>query len=493
MSTLEILQNGEATKVTFAAPTLLQTLLNEHGFLETQPCGGRGVCGKCRVELSGLVSPPNKAELKAGTRLSCQAVLLGDAQVTLAPTVKNKIEISTPKILPTLPLADGICAAVDIGTTTIAVKLYRTTDGAELSSAAELNPQCSIAADVMGRIGAALNSSSKLLKNLVCGAIDRLLKAACASAEIEAEAVSFAVITGNTTMLYLLTGRNVECLSCAPFNADHLFGEKTELAGRTVYYPPCINAFVGADIICAVLAAEMHLKSEISLLCDIGTNGELALWKNGKLYVTSTAAGPAFEGAGISFGCGSIDGAIDRVWIENGEIRAHTINDKKAVGICGSGLIDAIAVFLKTEQIDETGATEKKFLQLRDGVGITGQDIRAVQLAKAAIAAGIKTLLEFAGADLNEVSALYIAGGFGTHLNVRSAGEIGLIPSTLANKARVLGNGALTGAAKIIMNKNLLETAQQLSSCSVHLNLGGNPTFNRNYMEEMLFGECDAQ
>lgn len=168
-------------------------------------------------------------------------------------------------------------------------------------------------------------------------------------------------------------------LSAAPFQADCLFGTDTELWGARAYLPPCMNAFVGADITCAVLASGMCQSPETALLCDLGTNGELALWSGGRLYVASTAAGPAFEGAGIS---------------------------------CGSGLIDAVAAGLELGLIDETGAVERE-LRLTGSLSLTQGDIRAVRLAKAAIAAGIETLLEAAGLSPGAVEAVYLAGGFG--------------------------------------------------------------------------------
>ena len=242
------------------------------------------------------------------------------------------------------------------------------------------------------------------------------------------EALDALVLTGNTTMLYLLTGRNPEPLSHAPFVADCLFDMESRVLERNAYLPPCMNAFVGADISCAVLAAGQCDKDAVSLLVDIGTNGEIALWKDGTLYVASTAAGPAFEGAGISCGCASLRGAIDRVWLQDGQLRAHTIGEQRAVGICGSGLIDAVAMLLEKGEIDETGATESERLELRDGIALLPKDIRAVQLAKAAIAAGIETLMQSAGVGPEHIETLYIAGGFGSHLDVRSAAAIGLFP-----------------------------------------------------------------
>jgi len=295
------------------------------------------------------------------------------------------------------------------------------------------------------------------------------------------------VVAGNTTMLYLLVGRNPECLSHAPFEADHLFDAEDTLFGIPTYYPPCMNAFVGADITCAVVASGMCNQSDTALLCDIGTNGEIALWKEGKLYVTSTAAGPAFEGAGISCGCGSVPGAIDRVWVENGAIAAHTLGEQPVVGVCGSGLIDAVAAFLETEDIDETGAAELDELPLRDGICLRPKDIRAVQLAKAAIAAGIQTLLQLANVPESEIRQLYIAGGFGSHLNVDSAAAIGLIPKSLVSRVLIIGNGSLSGAAEMLLHSAQQAGGRVLAKESQHVNLGGNPKFNENYMEQILF------
>ena len=159
------------------------------------------------------------------------------------------------------------------------------------------------------------------------------------------------------------------------------------------------------------------------------------------------------------------------------------------MGICGSGLIDAIAAFLETEQIDETGAAEEDELPLRDGIALQPRDIRAVQLAKAAIAAGIQTLSECAGASYDEIQTLYIAGGFGSHLNVASAAAIGLIPQELTGKVKVIGNASLSGSGQLLLNKDSIAAAEAIASGAVHLNLGGNSNFNEHYMEQMFFPE----
>lgn len=483
MFKLTITQGGETKTVPFEGPAKLSELLRQAGVWTPHPCGGRGSCGKCAVTVTGAVSPPNAAETRAGTRLSCQIVLLGDAAVTL-PDAQNDARIETESIetIQALHPMEGLYgAAVDIGTTTLAAKLFDLQTGECLGTSSRLNPQTSAAADVMGRIGAAMNGGLESLQAQVTEAIADMLR------ETGGPAPDALVLTGNTTMLYLLTGRNPEPLSHAPFEADTLFGTEREVLGKRAYLPPCMNAFVGADITCAVLASGMCGKEETAMLCDIGTNGEIALWHNRTLYVTSTAAGPAFEGAGISCGCGSVPGAVDQVTVEDGQLCVHTIDGGKAVGVCGSGLIDAVAAGLEMEEIDETGLLENGELSLSDGVALQQKDIRAVQLAKAAIAAGISVLLDTAGVSADDVKRFYIAGGFGSHLNVPSAVRIGLLPESFSEQVQVLGNAALSGAAMALLDRSQREKLEEIAARSKHVNLGGSPRFNEAYVDEMFF------
>lgn len=490
MSVLTLIQNGCRREIPFSAPQPLQQILHTAGIAAEHPCGGRGICGKCAVRLEGAVSEPNEAEKAAGTRLSCQAVLYGDGTVWLSDSAPlEQIETVSSSYTARAPMPGEFGAAVDIGTTTIALTLCRLSDGTVLGSCACENPQRSIASDVIGRIEAALSGQLSVLQDMVLSAVQTLLTKACQAAAIPESKVESLVITGNTTMLYLLTGKDPTALSRAPFQADCLFGYETAVLGKAAYLPPCMDAFVGADITCAVLSSQMTSMSGTALLCDIGTNGEIALWKGQQLCVTSTAAGPAFEGAGISCGCGSIRGAIDRVWLENGTVCCHTIGQVPAVGLCGSGLIDAVAAFLKTEDIDEAGAMEVPELVLAADVRLLKRDIRAVQLAKAAIAAGIQTLLETTGTEEADISDFYICGGFGTHLDLTSAAAIGLIPAALADQARVLGNAALAGALMLLLDCGARAQAETLAASARQLNLGGNPKFNENYIDQMFFPE----
>lgn len=489
MPVLTICQGPQTTQVTFAPGTPVYQVLAQAGIHLAQPCGGRGVCGKCAVELSGGVSAPTPQEQRMGVRLGCQAVLEGDAQIILPVEQPMDVEGGqTRRRRVSSPLGANYGAAVDIGTTTLAVQLYDLRSGECLAAQGMLNPQTSVAADVIGRIDAALKGRLQAQQGQIQSALRTMLQVCAARAEIAAEQIDGLVVTGNTTMLHLLTGRSPEALSHAPFEAEHLFGEDAALFEKTAYMPPCLHAFVGADITCAVLASGMCDKAETALLCDVGTNGELALWKDGVLYVTSTAAGPAFEGAGISCGCSSVRGAIDRVWVEDGQVRVHTIGEEAPRGLCGSGLIDAIAALLEEEIIDETGAMEEDY-PLAPGVVLTRGDVRAVQLSKAAIAAGIQCLLEAAGCDMDDVARVYLAGGFGSHMNLASAARIGLMPEELIDRVQVVGNAALDGAAALLTDGTLKAATEAIRRCARHVDLGGKPRFNELYMEAMFFGE----
>ena len=485
MPKLTIRQGGYQTEIDFSGtPLLADTLV---GQAPAQPCGGRGTCGKCAVAaLMGAVSLPNAFERRAGARLACQARLLGDCAVVLPEaacwtgmvTDASDIALGQP-----MPGRYGV--AVDLGTTTLAARVFDLRSGHALGNGALVNPQTAVAADVMGRLSAALAGGLPRLNELALAAVAGVVSQACAEASVPG--VDCMVVAGNTVMLYLLTGRDPRSLCIAPFEADFLFGGETHLAGIQTYLPPCSGAFMGADLTCAALATGLCNQPDTVLLMDIGTNGELMLWHDGRLYAASTAAGPAFEGGEISRGCGGVRGAIDKVWLENGALGARVIGGGAAVGICGSGLIDAVAALLALGRVDATGAAEAPTFALRDGVCLTAVDIRAVQLAKAAIAAGVDTLLQVAGVSPAGVKRLELAGGFGSRLNVTSAAAIGLIPAALVGKARAVGNASLAGASALLLDKRLRAKAEAIAHSAQIVQLGGDAGFERRFLAAMAF------
>ncbi len=405
--------------------------------------------------------------------------------MSVLTVIKDDNEISVPQS------ANAVFkygAAVDLGTTTVVLKLY-SADGACVGEAAAINPQRDFSADVIGRISKALQGEGEKLQKSITHCISRLLSKACSSAGIHNTDVARMVITGNTAMLYLLTGRDPLSISRFPFRADYLFGEWTEFLGIKTYLTPCISAFVGGDTVSALLASGMLCKDETAILCDMGTNGEIALYKDGRLYVTSVAAGPAFEGGEISCGCAGTDGAVYRVWEEDGEVYSHTIGNLPAVGICGSGIIDAANAFLQGEYIDTHGTVLRPLVIKAKGndLCLNQADIRALQLAKAAMAAGIECMLSRTGTDAADIKTLYLSGAFGVKIDPQSAVNIGLFPRELKDKIRFMGNCALSGASEMLFDNSSFGVAKDLAAKAKTLFLGGSKDFNQSFIENMCF------
>ncbi len=472
-----------------------------------KPCGGHGKCGKCRVTAKGELSSVTETErafltdkeIRRGVRLACMTRVLGDCEI-ITDGDESEVRVVSDGITAvteTDPAFTEYGVAVDVGTTTLAVKLYDA-QGNILSSATALNPQSLFGADVISRIEAAISGEDTALASCIRKAIDGLINNLAVKAGVLPERIDGAVITGNTVMLYLLTGTSVEPFSHAPFKVPVLFGETvsasslslTSLKPETqVYLPPCISAFVGADITCAILSSGL-CGGETAMLADIGTNGELALFHEGRLTVCSTAAGPAFEGVGISMGMQGSDGAIDKVSEENGKLSAHVIGNVSPVGICGSGLVDAAACMLKTGVLEEDGYLEDVF-DVFGGVVLTPKDVRMLQLAKSAIYGGIMTLLDSEGIAPEDVRKFYIAGGFGYYLNADNAASIGLIPRALAARSSAVGNAALGGASMLLLNASKRDECRRLAEIASLRELSANPVFERFYVEGMIFGSND--
>lgn len=474
------------------------------GSVLSMPCGGHGRCGKCRVVAKGALSPVSEAErrllsreeIEQGVRLACCTTVEGDCSVEVAG--RDNGQIRNAGDMPDIALnpAFANCGFVlDIGTTTLAARLYDT-KGTLLAEGSRLNPQAGWGADVISRIEADLRGEGGKLTQAICGAMDGLLEELAAKAQRKPEEIDGLAVTGNTVMLHLLTGTSTEPLSHAPFAAQRLFGETVTAKAlglvsvppqTEIYLAPCAAAFVGADLITALLAGGLCNRLETQFLTDIGTNGEMALWHEGELYCCSTAAGPAFEGAGISMGMGGSKGAVDRVAVRDGKLAVHVIGDVAPMGICGSGVVDAVACLLETGQMDETGYIEDETAVISEPVIFTQNDVRMVQLAKSAIHAGIRTLLHTAGLECGDVRALLIAGGFGSFLDVENAAKIGLFPEEMQPCIRVIGNAALSGASMLLLNKDYRKVCEDYAGRAKIVELSSNPFFADEYMERMLF------
>ena len=458
---------------------LLEALRGAGLFIDA-PCGGRGTCGKCTVII------------REQQRLACDYFVEDDIAVTLPHD--HEARILTTGWMPERaadPLRNGYLVAVDIGTTTVVCVLMDCA-GQELAVRSMTNPQVPWGADVISRIQAAQRGQREALTEAVCHGIQRLIRECCAAAGITMDAVGVISIVGNSCMQQLFLGMDVNNLAGAPFDPAIT---RTEIAAARDYLPDCANAkllilpdiagFVGADTLGCILAAELHEAADTVLMVDIGTNGELVLAHNGTLTACSTAAGPALEGGNISCGMRAASGAVDRVWsggcrvIEGGEAR----------GVCGSGLIDTAAVMLNEGIMNFRGRilTPDHTYQITEGVILTQDDIRQLQMAKGAIAAGIQLLAEQRGLSLGQIDRVILAGAFGSFLDASNACRIGLLPQELENKITAAGNLALGGAKALAMDKKLLPLAQEILEKTVAVELSKLPEFSMAFAENMLF------
>ncbi|MDR1560375.1 MAG: ASKHA domain-containing protein [Clostridiales bacterium] len=503
MSVLIKINWGNKLQLVQAEPgEILSNILRANGPFDL-PCGGKSVCRRCRVRAKGGLSALtdielesfSHSEIKSGTRLACLTRAEGDVEIFVEDKAALAIMDQGASFdFSADPLFSEYGVTADIGTTTVCMRLYGLSG--LVGGLSVKNPQTAFGADVMSRIEHYLNGNGEDLANAIRTALSDMSAGLAAKAGIDAKQISAAVLTGNTTMLYLLTGSSPKSLSRAPFNADRLFGEFTDAKAlfpgldenASVYLPRCMSAFVGADITMALLASGLCDGAETGLLVDIGTNAEIALWHREKLFVCSAAAGPAFEGSGLSSGVYGIDGAVDHVWLENGAARYSTINNKTPVGICGSGIADALAVILDAEIIDETGAfNDDGLFRIADTVSVNQKDVRKLQLSKSAVRAGMETLLRTADIGWGDIKVIFIAGGFGSFLNLNSAARIGLLPSEALPRARVIGNAALAGASMLLQNRAQIEKSRRIAELSRTVQLDRNPVFSELYVDWMMF------
>jgi uncharacterized 2Fe-2S/4Fe-4S cluster protein (DUF4445 family) len=421
-------------------------------------------------------------------------------------------------------------AAFDIGTTTIAGYLYDLSDGQRVAVASALNPQARFGADIITRINYSLMSprGADELRACVTEELNRLLERLARLGEAAVDEVYAVYIAGNTTMLHFFMGLPAGKIAVAPFipvtkGACFLVKNQSGLAlnksGVTVCLPG-VSAYVGADTLSAALACDMDISAKINILIDIGTNGEIVIGGKEFLYACSTAAGPAFEGASISRGVGGIEGAVDSVEITaEGDVSYTTIGGSAAVGICGSGLVDIVAQLLKYGVIDETGRLSDadeagdrgvpgalcgRLVELEDGtrvfrlisagesrvpegIYITQRDIRELQNAKAAIAAGVMTLLSKSGLTAGDIDKVYLAGGFGNYIKVRSALDIGLVMREFEGRIMPAGNAAGAGASSALLSGQAASRLMQMSEKMRYIELSSSAEFTGAYIDCMTF------
>lgn len=474
----------------------LMSVIQRAGLDFGAPCGGNHSCGKCLVEVCGAVSPPTAEEVTLLTdktaRLACFAKVEGDCTVRLPDATQGKVVtdfISCKSDATNEGLSYGF--AVDVGTTTLAVYLYH--GQTQIDSRGEYNQQRRFGADVMARIAYANDHGVAPLHEVIWNQLATMFQKLCQAYGVPCDEIVSAVITGNTTMLHLLAGLSVTSLGQYPFLPESLFGEYLEktcpdFPNLQIYLPHCISAYVGADIVCGMAACDLFHKQGNVLYLDIGTNGEMALKTDAGLLTCSTAAGPAFEGAGIIWGCGAKSGAISKV---HPDWTYETLEHSPAVGICGSGLVDAIATAIRLGYIDKKGRILPPFQGEIPFAGcavvITQGDIRQFQMAKGAIRGGIDTLLHHGKLAYEDLDSIILSGGFGTFINRDAAEIVGLLPPGGAAKTKVIGNSAGQGAAMALIGALTHKTLQNYAEGVAHMELSTDAFFKKRYIRSMYF------
>lgn len=462
----------------------LLSFLQRTGMVIDAPCSGKGTCGKCKVLLDGkLVS-------------ACKTLIDRDMTVTLQDRPSAVLVEDSENVQKTSPVSGQCLLAVDIGTTTLAASLVNLSDGAELASIGCTNPQISYGADVISRIQCALTGQQQTLTETVRHAITSMTEKLCKIAGIMPMQIRTVSVVGNPAMQQLFLGIDVQNLARIPF-ASVLTEARTAPAAECLpicekaqlYTVPDISGFVGADTLGCVLASGMAQHDDITLLVDIGTNGEMVLGNRSRMIACATAAGPALEGATIHFGMRGQPGAIDHVWLQDGKMQYCVIGGGRAEGICGTGLVDAVAAALELGLLNSRGRiqNESRQIALNETVYLTQEDIRQLQLAKGAIAAGIELMAAQYGISLHDIDRVLLAGAFGTYMNPASACRIGLLPEALQGKSQPIGNAALRGAVMLGCDEKVFFGSQDLLPCIEFLELATLPGFQYCFAKNMRF------
>jgi uncharacterized 2Fe-2S/4Fe-4S cluster protein (DUF4445 family) len=548
-------------------------------------CQGRGVCGKCLVEVLEGKLPifrPGEEEvlkrsgLSSSHRLACQYVvdsdlrlripersLLGrvavldpafEARLPFDPVLKKfAVQLPRPEVanaeaeldvllraiksgpldvplavlqaLPSSLQASGrlvtavvregrellavepgdtsaavIGIAFDLGTTTLVAELVDLSSGRNLGREACLNSQAAYGADVVSRISLAYEDSGRaaILRRAVLSDMNRLVRALASSAGLSPDRIQAASLAGNTAMNHLFLGLPVDSLAVAPFNP--VFSSLLDLPASglgleihpqaSVYVAPNIRSFVGGDTSAGLAASRFSEGRTTALFLDLGTNGEIVLRHGTRMWATSTAAGPAFEGMNISCGMLAVPGAVFKVEPEADGFRCSTVGDAPVKGVCGTGLIDAASLSLERGLLTRQGQiiTSSKTIPLAGNLALTQKDIRELQLAVGAVKAGIRLMLEANGLKASDLEEVLIAGAFGSYLSVEHSVRLGLLPDVDRRVVRFLGNASLAGARAFLVSVPSRKKAEDTAARVEHFSLASRPAFQDVYISSLEFG-----
>lgn len=503
--------------------TLLSEIQEIFENINNSSCRGSGKCGKCKVKIiSGLSTPVtpeemqwlSAKELAEGIRLACFCKMKGDIEIRLPEKQTQQIlhhsTLTGENFSHQKSDSERCGLAVDIGTTSIAGLLFDLDSGIKLSAVSCLNPQSAIGTDLLTRISySSKPGGTEHLHTLILECIDQLAVNACNLSGIEIDNIKNIAITGNTVMLHLLAGVTPSGMGYFPYNpvfTGSFSIKAVNLGLKKVYnaelfFAPSSSAFIGSDITAGLITIP-RASTEKILLIDMGTNGEMVLCADSKLWGCSVAMGPALEGMNIECGMRAENGAIDKVFIKNEEIQYTTISDYPAAGICGSGLIDLVYSLIRQGIINKTGKFikynsndgSKKFIiplryDVKKEIYISQSDIRSLQLAKGAVAAGITILLKTAGVKPDEIDRVYISGAIGYYTNHEALIAIGFLPRQWENRIISAGNTSLAGAASMLFSDKARTSASDIAQKIFTIDLTAHNDFQTLFINSMSFVE----
>ena len=486
--------------------TLISDIARAADVMIRLPCSGNGRCGRCNVSVSKKDGTPQMA-------LACQTRIDSDINVTIPPdggdviasNDHRKLRLDDVTPLVTSKAMDCYGLAVDIGTTTVAVSVMDMRGGTEIYKAAGYNTQGTRGDDILSRMEYAYEGGTEELRGLVVKAINDLIE----PFEGDTDNILAAYISGNTVMMHLFLGTDPSPMRRPPYEPvvkeKEITGEESGLninEDARVVCMPSPAAYVGGDVMSDVVNSDMDAVEEMSLLIDVGTNGEVALGNKDVMMVCSSSAGPAFEGGKMTSGMMAKPGAIDSFKIVNGKFEFTVIGGRDPKGICGSGLIDLLAQLFLNGLIDKKGRfTDKasvttvngtRLLTITEGVFISEDDIRTAVMTKAAIYSAASSLVKGLGIGMSDVAKIYIAGGFGNFINTESAIAIGMLPDIPRKRFVYLGNASLAGAKQALLSSSARARLSAVFKRTTYVDLSSDPMFSDEYMSALFIPHTDA-
>ncbi|HEW91541.1 MAG TPA: DUF4445 domain-containing protein [Thermotogaceae bacterium] len=496
--------------ITSPSKVSLLNILNRSGMNIPSYCAGRGVCGKCKVRFIDPIPTPTKAEEKLlsnkeiqnGIRLACQHFVNSNISLELSEKFDFDIFIKVNQNHRRKSNTLGI--AVDLGTTTIYMRAIDLESRDWLFEAMSLNPLIMFGADVVSRMTWIIEKNKgAFFSRQLFGKISSILVSGISKLNYRPQ-IRKMVIVGNNPMMHLLLNLDISKLAFAPYESPYLhkptrfdskkygFDENFE-----IFIPPSIGGFIGSDFSAVLYFLEDSLFHKRGAVIDLGTNGEMGIWNKNGVFVTSTAAGPAFEGMKIAHGMVAIDGAIESFKINN-TFHIKTVGNTKPKGICGSGLIDILSEFLKNNFIHKNGRINSKFSDENDRILIFDdptdpiylyqKDIREIQLSKAAISAALRVLSEESGITLDNIEDFFLAGNFGNTMNIENAVTVGLLPKIKKERFKLIGNAALKGAVKFCLDERSgIDFLKNIDERLKHVRLENDEKFIETFVEMMKF------